>query len=76
MNAILSKDILEQISALSLPPGNIGKKPPSEAGFAFLWYSAAGPAKCWKCPEPPQSVVHFPELVRAFGGRAFAAHWC
>ena len=75
MNAILSKDVMEQISALSLPPGNIGKKPAQDGGSPFLWYSAAGPAKCWKCPEPPQCVVHFPELISAFGERAFTAHW-
>jgi hypothetical protein len=75
MNAILSKDVLLQITALSLPPGKIGRKTVLEGDGRFRWYSATGPARCWKWPEPLQSIVHFPELVSAFGARAFAARW-
>jgi hypothetical protein len=72
MNALLSKGVFEQITALSLPPGNIGRKPSPDVGWPLYWHSAAGP---WQFPEPTQCVVHFPEMVSGFGERAFAAHW-
>jgi hypothetical protein len=75
MNAILSKDALVQITALSLPPGKSGRKPVLEGDGPFRWYSATGSARCWKWPEPSQGIVHFPELVSAFGARALAARW-
>lgn len=74
MNAILSKGVFEQIASLNLPPGKIGK-PARGDSWPLCWRFAVGPVKSWKIPEPPQCVVHFPELVIAFGNRAFAARW-
>jgi GNAT superfamily N-acetyltransferase len=33
---------------------------------------SADPGARWTWPEPHQYLAHFPELVRAFGGKAFA----
>ena len=48
---------------------------PSEAeqaiGVIVLAFSA-DPAARWSFPEPQAYLAHFPALVRAFGGKAFA----
>jgi hypothetical protein len=35
MNAILSKNVLEQVIAVSMPPVGVGKRPPPNDGFWF-----------------------------------------
>ena len=34
---------------------------------------SADPAARWVYPDPERYLTHFPEFVKAFGGRAFAA---
>jgi hypothetical protein len=74
MNAILSKSVLEQTIALSVPPGNVGRKPVGGGAPQFFWYAAANPAS-WRYGEPAPGLLHVPELVKAFGERMFAARW-
>ena len=49
---------------------------PSEAEgavAAIVLAFASDPAARWSYPDPRDYLTHFPSLVRAFGGRAFAA---
>ena len=40
---------------------------------AIVLAFASDPAARWSYPDPRDYLTHFPSLVRAFGGRAFAA---
>jgi hypothetical protein len=72
-NAILST-VIEQAIALSVPPGNVGRKPVAGGVSPFFWYAAANPAS-WSYGELAHGLLQVPELVQAFAERMFAACW-
>lgn len=81
MNAILSKSVLDAMSVFtSLAPGDLASHEIPISPFVpytpvVALAMSADSARRWTYPEPHQFAAQFPELVTAFGERAFVAYW-
>jgi hypothetical protein len=85
MNALVSKPVLEHAMSvlMSAASGNstkasCGRLPVSSFAMCMPFVSpasSANPSLHWMYQRPHEYVTCFPELVSAFGERAFSGYW-